>query len=97
MNNNYIKLITILKEIRLPKDATICYFNKNKPNDIITCTSISEIKNHVGYFLDHECNDIIFEVHFDDETHDYQFNISQYDDIINNNEFILNTLRNIKG
>lgn len=82
MNNNYIKLITILKEIRLPKDATICYFNKNKPNDIITCTSISEIKNHVGYFLDHECNDIIFEVHFDD--------------VINNNEFVLNTLRNIK-
>ena len=94
--NDYIKLITILNEIRLPENATICYFNKNKPNDIVTCTSISEIKIHVTYFIISEYEDIIFEVHFEDETNDYQFDISWYDGIINNNEFILNTLRNIK-
>lgn len=95
--NDYIKLITILNEIRLPENATICYFNKNKPNDIVTCKSISELKIHVTYFIISEYKDIIFEVHFEDETNDYQFDISWYDDIINNNEFILNTLRNIKG
>lgn len=47
--NNYIKLITILNEIRLPENASICYFHKDKSNDVI-----------------------------------------------NNNEFVLNTLRNIK-
>lgn len=93
MNNNYIKLITILNEIRLPENATICYFHKNKPNDITTCTSISEIKHHVGYFLDHECDDMVFEVHFENSNNDYQFSISWFDDIINNNEFILNILR----
>ena len=96
MNNNYIQLITILNQIRLPENATICYFHKNKPNDIITCTSIPEIKNHAGYFLEHECQDMIFEVHFEDQNEDYQFNISWFNDIINNNEFVLNTLRNIK-
>lgn len=84
-----------MNEIRLPEDATICYFNKNKPNDIITCSSIPEIKHHVGYFSENECHDMVFEVHFDDKTNDYQFDISWYDCIISNNEFVLNTLRNI--
>lgn len=97
MNNNYIKLITTLNEIRLPENATICYFHKDKPNDIITCSSISEIKHHVGYFLDNEFENIIFEVHFEEQNSDYQFNISWFDDIIDNNEFVLKILRNTKG
>ena len=97
MNNNYIKLITILNEIRLPETATICYFHRDKPNDIITCTSISELKIHVTYFIISEYEDIIFEVHFEDQNNDYQFNISWFDDIIDNNEFVLDTLRNTKG
>lgn len=60
--NNYIKLITILNEIRLPENASICYFHKDKQNDIITYISILEIKNHVGYFSDDDCDAVVFEV-----------------------------------
>lgn len=92
--NDYTKLITILNEIRLPDNATICYFTKNDKNNITTCTSIQELKNHLVYMNENQYKDLIFEVNFDNYNNNYQFNISWYDDVLNNNEFVLKTLRN---
>ena len=94
--NDYVNLIIILNEIRLPENTTICYFFKNNPNDITTCSSIYELHHLLGYLTYEDYKDLVFEVHFEDKTNDYQFDLGWYDGIINNNEFILNTLRNIK-
>ena len=92
--SDYTKLITILNEIRLHDNATICYFTEIDKNNITTCTSIKELKNHLIYINENQYKDLIFEVNFDNYNNDYQFNISWYDDVLNNNEFILKTLRN---
>ena len=43
---------------------------------------------------ENQYKDLIFEVNFDNYNNNYQFNISWYDDVLNNNEFVLKTLRN---
>ena len=95
---NYGKMITIVNELVLEDGACVSYWFEDKPNDITTSNSVEELKSHLGHLEEDDYERLIFQVNFDDENLDrnYQFYFSEYEDVINKNEFVLSCLHNTR-
>lgn len=95
---NYDKMMVIVNELVLEDEAWVDFWFEDKPNDITTSYSVDELKSHLGHLEEEDYEKLVFQVNFDDEDLDrnYQFYFSIYDDVVNKNEFWLNLLHNIR-
>lgn len=95
---NYGKMITIVNELVLEDGASVDFWFEDKPNDITTSYSVEELKSHLGHLEEDDYEKLIFQVNFDDENLDrnYQFYFSEYEDVVNKNEFVLSCLHNTR-
>ena len=95
---NYDKMMVIVNELVLEDDAWVDFWFEDKPNDITTSYSVDELKSHLGHLEEEDYEKLVFQVNFDDEDLDrnYQFYFSIYDDVVNKNEFWLNLLHNTR-
>ena len=95
---NYDKMMVVVNELVLEEGATVTYWTEDKPNDCTCCYSVDELKAHLGNMEEDEYEKLVFQVDFDDEDLDrnYQFYFSIYDDVVNKNEFWLNLLHNTR-
>ena len=95
---NYDKMMVILNELVLEDEAWVDFWFEDKPNDITTSYSVDELKSHLGHLEEEDYEKLVFQVNFDDEDLDrnYQFYFSIYDDVVNKNEFWLNLLHNTR-
>lgn len=95
---NYDKMMTIVNELVLEEGAWVDFWFEDKPNDITTSNSLEELKSHLGHLEEDDYEKLIFQVNFDDENLDrnYQFYFSEYEDVINKNEFVLSCLHNTR-
>lgn len=95
---NYDKMMTIVNELVLEDGASVDFWFEDKPNDITTSNSIEELKSHLGHLEEDDYERLIFQVNFDDENLDrnYQFYFSEYEDVVNKNEFVLSCLHNTR-
>ena len=95
---NYDKMMTIINELVLEEGAWVDFWFEDKPNDITTSNSIEELKSHLGHLGEDDYEHLIFQVNFDDENLDrnYQFYFSEYEDVVNKNEFVLSCLHNTR-
>lgn len=95
---NYDKMMVIVNELVLEDGASVDFWFKDKPNDITTSNSVEELKSHLGHLEEDDYERLIFQVNFDDENLDrnYQFYFSEYEDVVNKNEFILSLLHNTR-
>ena len=93
---NYDKMMVIVNELVLEDEAWVDFWFEDKPNDITTSYSVDELKSHLGHLEEEDYEKLVFQVNFDDEDLDrnYQFYFSIYDDVVNKNEFWLNLLHN---
>ena len=94
---NYDKMMVIVNELVLEEGASVDFWHEDKPNDITTSNSVEELKSHLGH-LEEDYEKLIFQVNFDDENLDrnYQFYFSEYEDVVNKNEFVLSCLHNTR-
>lgn len=95
---NYDKMMIIVNELVLEDGAWVDFWFEDKPNDITTSNSVEELKSHLGHLEEDDYEKLIFQVNFDDENLDrnYQFYFSEYEDVINKNEFVLSCLHNTR-
>ena len=95
---NYDKMMVIVNELVLEDEAWVDFWFEDKPNDITTSYSVDELKSHLGHLEEEDYEQLVFQVNFDDEDLDrnYQFYFSIYDDVVNKNEFWLNLLHNTR-
>ena len=95
---NYDKMMVVVKELVLEEGAGVDFWFEDKPNDITTSYSVDELKSHLGHLEEEDYEKLVFQVNFDDEDLDrnYQFYFSIYDDVVNKNEFWLNLLHNTR-
>ena len=95
---NYDKMMVIVNELVLENEAWVDFWFEDKPNDITTSYSVDELKSHLGHLEEEDYEKLVFQVNFDDEDLDrnYQFYFSIYDDVVNKNEFWLNLLHNTR-
>ena len=95
---NYDKMMVIVNELVLENEAWVDFWFEDKPNDITTSCSVDELKSHLGHLEEEDYEKLVFQVNFDDEDLDrnYQFYFSIYDDVVNKNEFWLNLLHNTR-
>lgn len=95
---NYDKMMVIVNELVLEDGAWVDFWFEDKPNDITTSYSVDELKSHLGHLEEEDYEKLVFQVNFDDEDLDrnYQFYFSIYDDVVNKNEFWLNLLHNTR-
>lgn len=95
---NYDKMMVIVNELVLEDEAWVDFWFEDKPNDITTSYSVDELKSHLGHLEEEDYEKLVFQVNFDDEDLDrnYQFYFSIYDDVVNKNEFWLNLLHNTR-
>lgn len=95
---NYDKIMVIVNELVLEDGASVDFWFEDKPNDITTSNSVEELKSHLGHLEEDDYERLIFQVNFDDENLDrnYQFYFSEYEDVVNKNEFVLSCLHNTR-
>lgn len=95
---NYDKMMIIVNELVLADGASVDFWFEDKPNDITTANSVDELKSHLGHLEEDDYEKLIFQVNFDDENLDrnYQFYFSEYEDVVNKNEFVLSCLHNTR-
>ena len=95
---NYDKMMVVVNELVLEEGATVTYWTEENPNDCTCCYSVEELKAHLGHLEEEDYEKLVFQVNFDDEDLDrnYQFYFSIYDDVVNKNEFWLNLLHNTR-
>ena len=95
---NYDKMMVIVNELVLEDEVWVDFWFEDKPNDITTSYSVDELKSHLGHLEEEDYEKLVFQVNFDDEDLDrnYQFYFSIYDDVVNKNEFWLNLLHNTR-
>ena len=95
---NYDKMMVIVNELVLEEGAFVSYWSEDNINDITTVYSVDELKAHLGNMEEDEYERLIFQVNFDDENLDrnYQFYFSEYEDVVNKNEFVLSCLHNTR-
>jgi hypothetical protein len=95
---NYDKMMVIINELVLEDGAWVDFWHEDKPNDITTSNSVEELKSHLGHLEEDDYEKLIFQVNFDDENLDrnYQFYFSEYEDVVNKNEFVLSCLHNTR-
>ena len=95
---NYDKMMVVVNELVLEDEAWVDFWFEDKPNDITTSYSVDELKSHLGHLEEEDYEKLVFQVNFDDEDLDrnYQFYFSIYDDVVNKNEFLLNLLHNTR-
>ena len=95
---NYDKMMVVVNELVLEDEAWVDFWFEDKPNDITTSYSVDELKSHLGHLEEEDYEKLVFQVNFDDEDLDrnYQFYFSIYDDVVNKNEFWLNLLHNTR-
>ena len=91
---NYGKMITIVNELVLEDGAFISYWSEDKINDITTVYSVEELKSHLSNVKEEDFNKLIFQVNFENQDKDYQFNLNDYEAVNNKNEVVLNFLHN---
>nr|DAX42021.1 MAG TPA: DNA-binding protein [Caudoviricetes sp.] len=95
---NYGKMMVIVNELVLEDGASVDFWFEDKPNNITTSNSVEELKSHLGHLGEDDYEKLIFQVNFDDENLDrnYQFYFSEYEDVVNKNEFVLSCLHNTR-
>lgn len=95
---NYDKMLVIVNELVLKDGASVDFWFEDKPNNITTSNSVEELKSHLGHLEEDDYERLIFQVNFDDENLDknYQFYFSEYEDVVNKNEFVLSCLHNTR-
>ena len=93
---NYDKMMEIVNELVLEEGATVTYWNENKPNDCTCCYSVDELKAHLGRKEEDEYEKMVFQVDFEDEEKSYQFYLSDYEAVVEKNEFVLSCLHNTR-
>lgn len=91
---NYGKMITIVNELVLEDGAFVSYWSEDKINDIITVYSVEELKSHLSNVKEEDFNKLVFQVNFENQDKDYQFNLNDYEAVNNKNEVVLNFLHN---
>ena len=91
---NYGKMITIVNELVLEDEAFVSYWSEDKINDITTVYSVEELKSHLSNVKEEDFNKLIFQVNFENQDKDYQFNLNDYEAVKNKNEIVLNFLHN---
>ena len=91
---NYGKMITIVNELVLEDGAFVSYWSEDKINDITTVYSVEELKSHLSNVKEEDFNKLIFQVNFENQDKDYQFNLNDYEAVKNKNEIVLNFLHN---
>ena len=91
---NYGKMITIVNELVLEDGAFISYWSEDKINDITTVYSVEELKSHLSNIDEEDFNKLVFQVNFENQDKDYQFNLNDYEAVKNKNEIVLNFLHN---
>lgn len=91
---NYRKMITIVNELVLEDGACVSYWSEDKINDIITVYSVEELKSHLSNVKEEDFNKLIFQVNFENQDKDYQFNLNDYEAVNNKNEVVLKFLHN---
>ena len=93
---NYGKMITIVNELVLEDGAFVSYWSEDKINDITTVYSVEELKSHLSNVKEEDFNKLIFQVNFENQDKDYQFNLNDYEAVNNKNEVVLNFLHNTR-
>lgn len=91
---NYGKMMVIVNELVLEDGAFISYWSEDKINDITTVYSVEELKSHLSNVKEEDFNKLIFQVNFENQDKDYQFNLNDYEAVNNKNEVVLNFLHN---
>lgn len=91
---NYGKMITIVNELVLEDGACVSYWSEDKINDIITVYSVEELKSHLSNVKEEDFNKLVFQVNFENQDKDYQFNLNDYEAVNNKNEVVLKFLHN---
>lgn len=93
---NYGKMITIVNELVLEDGAFVSYWSEDKINDITTVYSVEELKSHLSNVKEEDFNKLIFQVNFENQDKDYQFYLSDYENVVNKEEFTMNLLHNTR-
>lgn len=93
---NYGKMITIVNELVLEDGACVSYWSEDKINDITTVYSVEELKSHLSNVKEEDFNKLIFQVNFENQDKDYQFYLSDYENVVNKEEFTMNLLHNTR-
>ena len=91
---NYGKMITIVNELVLEDGACVSYWSEDKINDITAVYSVEELKSHLSNVKEEDFNKLVFQVNFENQDKDYQFNLNDYEAVNNKNEVVLNFLHN---
>ena len=91
---NYDKMMVIVNELVLEDGAFISYWSEDKINDITTVYSVEELKSHLSNIDEEDFNKLVFQVNFENQDKDYQFNLNDYEAVNNKNEVVLNFLHN---
>lgn len=91
---NYGKMMVIVNELVLEDGAFISYWSEDKINDITTVYSVEELKSHLSNVDEEDFNKLVFQVNFENQDKDYQFNLNDYEAVVNKNEVVLNFLHN---
>lgn len=93
---NYGKMITIVNELVLEEGAFVSYWSEDNINDITTVYSVEELKSHLSNIDEEDFNKLVFQVNFENQDKDYQFNLNDYEAVHNKNEFVLSLLHNTR-
>lgn len=93
---NYGKMITIVNELVLEDGACVSYWSEDNINDITTVYSVEELKSHLSNIDEEDFNKLVFQVNFENQDKDYQFNLNDYEAVHNKNEFVLSLLHNTR-
>lgn len=93
---NYGKMITIVNELVLEEGAFVSYWSEDNINDITTVYSVDELKSHLSNVDEEDFNKLVFQVNFENQDKDYQFNLNDYEAVQNKNEVVLNFLHNTR-
>ena len=93
---NYDKMMVIVNELVLEEGATVTYWSENKPNDCTCCYSVDELKAHLGRKEEDEYEKMVFQVDFEDEEKVYQFYLSDYENVVNEEPFTMSLLHNTR-
>lgn len=91
---NYDKMMVIVNELVLEEGASVDFWFEDKPNDITTSNSVEELKSHLGHLEEDDYERLIFQVNFENQDKDYQFNLNDYEAVNNKNEVVLKFLHN---
>lgn len=91
---SYGKMMVIVNELVLEEGAFVSYWSEDNFNDITTVYSVEELKSHLSNVKEEDFNKLVFQVNFENQDKDYQFNLNDYEAVNNKNEVVLNFLHN---